>query len=234
MHRKVLFAVKLYDDLSGRVLKGPQYSFYLDGMKEECIRKTDGYYVFLDKGCYRFQLEVKGQDYETYRQNIDISQLDKSMPDIKIRLIPKNGTGLADEKVIKGKLEEGQKELWLFPKTKKPLIKFGGISKSQSNEMKMNLISPISILNLNLGCIDQEKDEFDIFIPEQKLEHNIYQIDRPLNRKYPMGFEIVRVYHAISKEDGSYHFYLDDFYETDSFVLVYKEDDQLKKIELHL
>lgn len=233
MHRKVLFAVKLYDDLTGKVLKGPSFLFYIDGIKEDCIRKPDGYYVFLDKGQKQLKLGVREENYEAYDQHIEISELDPSMPEVEIRLIPKKGSGSIHEKVLEGKIEIGQKELWLFPKNKKSQIKYGGVSKEKPHIMKINLMSQVAIINLNLGCLDQEKDEFDIFRARQKLEHNVYQIDHPLHKKYVMGSEIVRVYHTFSKEDGYYCFYLDDFYETDSYLLVYEEKNALQKIELH-
>ena len=232
MHKKVLFAAKLYDDLSGKNLKGNQCLFYIDGIKEDYIYKSDGYYVFLDKGKHQFQLEVKAEAYMPFIKKIDVDQLDKSMPELEIRLMPtRKSTTYA--KVVEGKIAHGNRELWLFPQTKKAMMKFGGTLKDQPKIMKINLLSPASIVQLNLGCLDQEKDEFDIFRVRQKLEHNIYQIDRPLHRKYVMGTEVVRVYHTVSQEDGSYLFYLDDFYETDAFLLIYEEESKLQKMMLH-
>lgn len=234
MNRKVLFAVRLYDDLTGMLLKGPQFLFYIDGIIENCIRKVDGYFVFLDKGKRRLLLKVKAEGYETQEVSIDVSNLEPMQPEIEIRLMQKRIGGDIGKRALEGKIEAGFKELWLFPKNKKALIKYGGTLKEQPDVMKINLMTPTSIINLNLGCLDEENGEFDIFRAKYKLEHNVYRLDKQLHKKYVMGSEIVRVYHTITKEDGNYHFYLDDFYDTASFLLIYEDKGKLQKIELHI
>lgn len=229
MNRKVICALRLYDDFTGMLLKGKEYHFKMNGQVLLPITKKDGYFVFTGEKSEILELIIESPDYITYKQRIDTSLFSNNLPIIDCRLLPNENYAKHIDKKITGKVSYPNTELILIPQTEKPILKYGGKIEDKSCGIIINTSTLVSFMNLNFTISSSLEQWIEVFQINERLKYNQFVMSQALQEEYKVGLEIIRIYRAISQEDGSFVILLDDFYDTDRYVLIHKEKEILRK-----
>jgi len=229
MNRKVICAIRLYDDFTGKLLKDNIYSFKLNTYPAVPIAKSDGYFVFTGERSERLELTIEAPNYIIFKQNINPALFSKEVPIIDCRLLPNTVYERRIDRKVIGKITPPNTEVILIPQTEKPILKYGGQIDGQPSCIMINTLMPISLININFIVNSDIENEIEVFQIKQRINYNQFELSHVLKKEYKLNAEIIRVYRSISKEDGSFIILADDFYDTDKYLLIYKEEKVWKK-----
>lgn len=228
MNKQVICALRLYDDFSGRMLKGEDFKFWFGQFLASPIKKPDGYFVFTGQKAKSLELLIEAPDYLPYKQVIEAELFDKGIPVADCRLIPNAVYEKRINKKVTGKIELPGAEVLLIPQTEKAVLKYGGQAEGSPSCIIINTLLPLPIINLNF-IVDAEDCFPEVFHIKQKVGGNQFELNHMLNNTYKPNAEIIRTYRSISRQDGSFTILTDDFYETSKYWLIYRKDKMVKK-----
>lgn len=222
MQTKVACAIRLYDDFTGKQLKGPPYHFKVNNVSYKPICKADGYFILTNIDGPLIEVEVNAQYYKTIYRTIDTRTLDYAHPTCDIRLLPTPQATYDITKRIKGNIKIPGTWVIAIPELEKPLFKYGGLEKKDKDWcMVINALNYQSLLNYLFIIKDDQAEAIELFVVKNKQGHNLFEISPKPQKDYKINQEVVRVYRTLSEEDGSFDIPIDTFYNSTTYTLIY-------------
>jgi hypothetical protein len=223
----VTCAIRLYDDFTGKLLKGPEYKFKVNGLGYNPICKADGYFVLTNIIQPLITVEIDSEHYKTSCVTIDTALLNKSYPVYDIRLLRAVRSAHHISKRLIGNIKIPETWIIAVPELTKPLLKFGGIEKSYNDcWMVINSLIYQDLLGHVFTIKDSKPGPLELFVALDKKGHNQFKVSCLPQKEYSMNEEIVRVYRTITEKDGSFDMLIDDFYDCKIFTMVYKKKEK--------
>ena len=225
MQTRAVCAIRLYDDFTGQMLKGPEYQFKVNGLNYKPICKPDGYFVLTNIEEPSIILEVSAKHYKSYLVSIDTHTLNPLCPVYDMRLLsgPLAMNGVT--KRLRGNIKTPNTWVIAVPELEKPMFKYGGIEGEEGEEwMIINSLGYESLLNYLFIIKDNQSGPAEVFCIKNKKGHNLFKASPRLSKKYKVNQEVVRIYRTLSEEDGSFDIPIDTFYDSTKYTLMYDKE----------
>jgi hypothetical protein len=208
--------ILVIDDYTNRIVSDADIQVLVeDALKP--VRKSEGYYVFLNLTQTKVKLLVISDRYSPEKRSIDLSSLNPTEPIVKIRVKPSRNYNLpSGTTCLQGVAEPFSEVRVIGDSIQKYYRLLYDYDKEGSHE-EIHIFNPDkSDLDGKILQIKDKDDKSEIVsvISTKDKENNIYQLEKPLENNYKkVGTKIFPVYGTKADEKGDYFIPLWNFGE---------------------
>ncbi len=198
-------AVLVLDDYTGRVLKDSGILVSVEGAARP-VRKSEGYYVFLNLSQRMAALTVKSDRYAPEQRLVDLEALGGRDPVLKIRLKPSRRYPLPQGTTsLLGRAEPGSEVRILCSHTQKHFRLLYDYERDR-DQKEIQIFNPEkSDLDGKILSINNKGQELVHVQSTKDRENNVYIMDKALEKDYKkVGTKIVPVFVTKADELGEY------------------------------
>lgn len=196
IHIRLQFVLSVYDDLDGAPLTGPETRFVVDGRPFTPRQKEEGWYVFAGLEEHeQYDIQICRRGYCPSRMLIHARA---TGPPVEARLIREDG-GFSSCNFLRGSFRPFVPVYALF-ETERRLL---ALSQGEEADRIALVGYDQRSLTRQRFCLG-EGDTREIFLMRARQSDGSYLADIRFKHQHKAGEPVLKAYHALCREDGTY------------------------------